>query len=319
LTTQVIKKVLHVCRTFTESVIFARNWRHMAHKSGFVNIVGSPNVGKSTLMNRLVGEKLSIVTNKAQTTRHRILGIVNNEDSQVVFSDTPGVVNSAYKLHDNMMSYVNASIQDADILLFITDAKETEMNHKETLERIQRLEIPVLCLINKMDLSDQKNVKEKLEYWQSRLPKARVLPISALHGFHVDAVWEFILNALPESPPYFEKDAISDRPMRFFVSEIIREKIFMHTQKEIPYACQVEIEEYIEEEDITRIRALIIVERDSQKGILIGKGGVMLKRLGRESRIEIEKFIENKVFLETFVKVDKDWRASEKKLKKYGY
>ncbi len=291
----------------------------MAHKSGFVNIVGSPNVGKSTLMNRLVGEKLSIVTNKAQTTRHRILGIVNNEDSQIVFSDTPGVVNSAYKLHDSMMSYVNTSIQDADVLLFITDAKETEMNHKETLERIQKLEIPVLCLINKMDLSDQQNVKEKLEYWQSRLPKANVFPISALHGFNVDSVWDCILDALPENPPYFEKDAISDRPMRFFVSEIIREKIFMHTQKEIPYACQVEIEEYKEEEDITRIRALIIVERDSQKGILIGKGGTMLKRLGRESRKEIEKFIDSKVFLETFVKVDKDWRGSENKLKKYGY
>ena len=291
----------------------------MAHKSGFVNIVGSPNVGKSTLMNRLVGEKLSIVTNKAQTTRHRILGIVNNEDSQIVFSDTPGVVNSAYKLHDNMMSYVNTSIQDADVLLFITDAKETEMNHKETLERIQRLEIPVLCLINKMDLSDQASVKEKLEYWQGRLPNATVFPISALHGFNVDSVWDFILESIPESPPYFDKEAISDRPMRFFVSEIIREKIFMHTQKEIPYACQVEIEEYKEEEDITRIRALIIVERDSQKGILIGKGGTMLKRLGRESRKEIEKFIESKVYLETFVKVDKDWRGSEQKLKKYGY
>lgn len=291
----------------------------MAHKSGFVNIVGSPNVGKSTLMNRLVGEKLSIVTNKAQTTRHRILGIVNNEDSQIVFSDTPGVVNSAYKLHDSMMSYVNTSIQDADVLIFITDGKETEMNHKETLERIQRLEVPVLCLVNKMDLSDQDNVKKKLDYWQERLPKANVFPISALHGFNVDSVWECILAALPESPPYFDKDAISDRPMRFFVSEIIREKIFMHCQKEIPYACQVEIEEYIEEEEITRIRALIIVERDSQKGILIGKGGSMLKRLGRESRIEIEKFIESKVFLETFVKVDKDWRGSENKLKKYGY
>jgi GTP-binding protein Era len=205
------------------------------------------------------------------------------------------------------------------LFLFITDAKETEMNHKETLERIQRLEIPVLCLINKMDLSDQQNVKEKLEYWQGRLPNATVFPISALHGFNVDSVWDFILESIPESPPYFDKEAISDRPMRFFVSEIIREKIFMHTQKEIPYACQVEIEEYKEEEDITRIRALIIVERDSQKGILIGKGGTMLKRLGRESRKEIEKFIESKVYLETFVKVDKDWRGSEQKLKKYGY
>ncbi len=291
----------------------------MAHKSGFVNIVGSPNVGKSTLMNRLVGEKLSIVTSKAQTTRHRILGIVNDEDYQIVFSDTPGVVNSAYKLHENMMEYVNASIKDADVLLFVTDPKETEMNHVETLARIQKLEVPVLCLINKMDLSDQESVRERLEYWQQRLPNAVVFPISALHGFGIDGVWEEIRKHIPESPPYFDKDAITDRPMRFFVSEIIREKIFIHCQKEIPYACQVEVEEYLEEPDITRIRALIIVERNSQKGIVIGKGGEMLKRIGREARQEIEKFIEGKVFLETFVKVDKDWRASDQKLKKYGY
>jgi len=291
----------------------------MAHKSGFVNIVGSPNVGKSTLMNRLVGEKLSIVTSKAQTTRRRILGIVNTDETQIVFSDTPGVVNSAYKLHDSMMGYVNASISDADVLLFITDIKETEMNHKETLERIQKLEVPVLCLINKMDLSDQEQVKEKLEYWQSRLPKANVFPISALHGFNIDGVWEQILANIPESPPYFDKEAISDRPMRFFISEMIREKIFIHCKKEIPYSTQVEIEEYIEEDNIVRIRALIIVERDSQKGIIIGKGGEMLKRVGREARIEMESFIDKKVFLETFVKVDKDWRGSEQKLKKYGY
>lgn len=291
----------------------------MAHKSGFVNIVGSPNVGKSTLMNRLVGEKLSIVTSKAQTTRHRILGIVNDDDHQIVFSDTPGVVNASYKLHENMMEYVNASISDADVLLFITDIKETEMNHKETLERIQRLKVPVLCLINKMDLSDQEAVKEKLDYWQSRLPNANVFPISALHGFNIDGVWEEILKNIPESPPYFDKDAISDRPMRFFISEMIREKIFIHCKKEIPYSCQVEIEEYLEEDDIVRIRAIIIVERDSQKGIIIGKGGEMLKRIGRESRIEMEKFIDKKVFLESFVKVDKDWRGSAQKLKKYGY
>ncbi len=291
----------------------------MAHKSGFVNIVGSPNVGKSTLMNKLVGEKLSIVTKKAQTTRHRILGIVNTDDHQVVFSDTPGVVNAAYKLHENMMSYVNSSLQDADVLLFITDTKETEMNHVETLAKIQKLEVPVICLINKMDLSDQKNMKKILDYWQAKLPNANVFPISALHGFNVDSVWECIMDNLPEGPAYFDKDAISDRPMRFFVSEIIREKIFIHCKKEIPYACQVEIEEYKVEPNITRIRALIIVERDSQKGIIIGKGGSMLKRLGREARIEIERFIEAKVFLETFVKVDKDWRASEGKLKKYGY
>ena len=261
----------------------------MAHKSGFVNIVGSPNVGKSTLMNKLVGEKLSIVTSKAQTTRHRILGIVNDDDHQIVFSDTPGVVNSAYKLHDNMMEYVNSSIKDADILIFVTDTKETEMNHKETLERIQKLEKPVLCLINKMDLSDQNAVGEKLAYWQERLPNAKIFPISALHGFGIEGVWEEILNNIPESPPYFDKDQMTDRPMRFFISEIIREKIFIHCKKEIPYATQVEVEEYIEEEDITRIRALIIVERDSQKGIIIGKGGDMLKRIGREARKEIDR------------------------------
>ena len=291
----------------------------MAHKSGFVNIVGSPNVGKSTLMNKLVGEKLSIVTSKAQTTRHRIHGIVNTEDNQVVFSDTPGVVNAAYKLHENMMGYVNSSLQDADVLLFITDTKETEMNHVETLAKIQQLKVPVICLINKMDLTDQARMKKTLEYWQEKLPNANVFPISALHGFNVDSVWECILNNLPDGPAYFDKEAISDRPMRFFVSEIIREKIFIHCKKEIPYACQVEIEEYKVEPDITRIRALVIVERDSQKGIIIGKGGTMLKRIGREARIEIERFIEAKVFLETFVKVDKDWRASEGKLKKYGY
>lgn len=291
----------------------------MAHKSGFVSIVGSPNVGKSTLMNRLVGEKISIVTSKAQTTRHRILGIVNTEEHQIVFSDTPGVVNAAYKLHENMMEYVNSSISDADVVLFITDTKETEMNHVATLERIQKLKVPVFCLINKMDMSDQDAVAEKLKYWQERVPNAKVFPISALHGFNVEGVWENILANIPESPPYFDKEAISDRPMRFFISEMIREKILIHCRKEIPYSTQVEIEEYIEEPEITRIRALIIVERSSQKGIIIGKGGEMLKRIGRESRLDMEKFIEKKVFLETFVKVDKDWRGSEQKLKKYGY
>lgn len=291
----------------------------MAHKSGFVNIVGSPNVGKSTLMNKLMGEKISIVTSKAQTTRHRILGIYNDEDFQIVFSDTPGVVNAAYKLHENMMEYVNTSLKDADVLLFITDPFETQTNHKETLEKIQRLKTPVICLINKMDLSDQDKVKERLDYWHEQLPNAVIFPISALHGFNIEGVWEEIMKWIPENPPYYDKDAISDRPMRFFVSEIIREKIFLHCKKEIPYACQVEIEEYLEEDNLTRIRALIIVERNSQKGIIIGKGGTMLKRIGKEARLEIEKFIDSKVFLETFVKVDKDWRASDSKLKKYGY
>lgn len=270
-------------------------------------------------MNRLVGEKVSIVTAKAQTTRHRILGIVNDEDYQIVFSDTPGVVNAAYKLHENMMEYVNSSLKDADVLLFITDTRENTTNHPETLERIKKLKIPVFCLINKIDLSDQDHVAERLAYWKEQLPNATVLPVSALHGFQLDIVWNLILENIPENPPYYDKESISDRPMRFFVSEMIREKIFIHCQKEIPYACQIEVEEYIEEPEITRIRALIIVERNSQKGIIIGKGGEMLKRIGREARKDIEKFIDSKVFLETFVKVDKDWRSSENKLKKYGY
>jgi GTP-binding protein Era len=291
----------------------------MAHKSGFVNIVGSPNVGKSTLMNQLVGEKLSIVTSKAQTTRHRILGIVNDEDYQIVFSDTPGVVNAAYKLHETMMDYVNTSIKDADVLLFITDTKENEMNHKETLEKIKRLQVPVLCIINKIDLSNQEELTKRVIYWQEQLPNALIFPISALHGFSIDQVWNRILDLIPESPPYYDKDAISDRPMRFFVSEIIREKIFLYTEKEVPYSCQVEIEEYIEEGLMVKIRALIIVERDSQKGIIIGKGGEMLQRIGKTAREEIEKFTGAKVYLENFVKVDKDWRSTDAKLKKYGY
>jgi GTPase len=291
----------------------------MSHKSGFVNIVGSPNVGKSTLMNRLVGEKLSIVTSKAQTTRHRILGIVNDENYQIVFSDTPGVVNVAYKLHEAMMEYVNASLKDADVLIFITDTRENKMNHEETLEKIKKIRVPLICLINKIDLSDQEKVMERIGYWQEQLPNAQIYPISALHDFNVQAVWEKILELVPESPAYFDKEELSDRPMRFFVSEIIREKIFLFCDKEVPYSCQVEIEEYREEPDITRIRVLIIVERDSQKGIIIGKGGEMLKKIGREARKEIEKFIDQKVFMETFVKVDKDWRSTENKLKKYGY
>jgi GTP-binding protein Era len=291
----------------------------MAHKSGFVNIVGSPNVGKSTLMNRLVGEKLSIVTSKAQTTRHRILGIVNDEDYQIVFSDTPGVVNAAYKLHETMMEYVNTSLKDADVLIFITDTKENDMNHSETLEKITRLKVPVIGLINKIDLSDQERVTERLAFWKEKLPNAEWYPVSALHDFNIESVWNRIVELVPESPPYYDKEELSDRPMRFFVSEIIREKIFLYCEKEVPYSCQVEIEEYIEEIGLTRIRALIIVERDSQRGIIIGKGGEMLKRIGKESRLEIEKFIDQRVFLETYVKVDKDWRSTDQKLKKYGY
>jgi GTP-binding protein Era len=289
------------------------------HKSGFVNIVGSPNVGKSTLMNQLLGEKLSIVTSKAQTTRHRIHGILNEENYQIVFSDTPGVVNSSYELHDTMMSYVEASLKDADVLLMITDVFESEMNHKDTLEKIKRLKVPVICLVNKIDLKSQEEVADRLSHWQNVLPDAQVLPISAKHGFNLTPILELILDQLPDSPPYYDKESISDRPMRFFISEIIREKIFLNLKKEVPYACQVEVTDYIEEPEIIKIRAVIIVERDSQKGILIGAKGRQLKYIGMDSRKDIEKFVGRKVFLETFVKVDKDWRNSEKKLKKYGY
>lgn len=291
----------------------------MSHRAGFVNIVGSPNVGKSTLMNQMVGEKLSIVTSKAQTTRHRIHGIVNGDDYQVVYSDTPGVVNAAYKLHEAMMSYVESSFKDADILLFITDIYESEMNHVATLERVKKLNIPIICLVNKVDLGSQQQVEARIQYWKEKLPNAEVIAVSALHGFGKDWVWQRILELLPENPPYFDKEDMSDRPMRFFVAEMVREKIFLRCEKEVPYSCQVEVEEYIVEENLIRIRAIIIVERDSQKGIIIGKGGSMLKLIGREARKDIEAFVGKKVFLETFVKVDKDWRASEHKLKKYGY
>ena len=291
----------------------------MAHKSGFVNIVGSPNVGKSTLMNQLVGEKLSIVTSKAQTTRHRILGIVNDENYQIVFSDTPGVVNAAYKLHEQMMGYVNTSIQDADVLLFITDIYENEMNHKETLERISKLQIPVLCLINKADLGDQQKVIERVEYWQAKLPNAIVFPISALHKFNVDGVWEKIMELVPESPAYFDKEAISDRPMRFFVSEIIREKIFLNYKKEIPYSCEVVVTSFKEEDTIIRIASEIYVERVSQRAILIGHKGESIKKVGIQARAELEKFFGKHVFLEQFVKVEPDWRGKADKLRSFGY
>jgi GTP-binding protein Era len=289
------------------------------HKSGFVNIVGSPNVGKSTLMNAMLGEKLSIVTSKAQTTRHRILGIVNEPEYQVVFSDTPGVVNAAYKMHEAMMGYVNSSLKDADILLFITDPYESEMNHKETLAKIQKMKIPVFCLVNKIDLVDQALVEDRMAYWQEQLPLAEIIPISALHAFNLEKIWAHIIDLLPVSPPYYDKEEISNRPVRFFVSEIIREKIFELCKKEIPYSSQVEVDTYLDEGNIIRIRAIIIIERDSQRGIIIGKGGEMLKRIGTNARKDLEKFLDKKVFLETYVKVDKDWRTSDSKLKKYGY
>lgn len=291
----------------------------MAHKSGFVNIIGSPNVGKSTLMNQLVGEKLSIITSKAQTTRHRILGIVNDEEYQVVFSDTPGVLDPAYKLHENMMSFVNTALKDADVILFVTDIFETQVNHKETLERLKKTSIPVLLLLNKIDLGEQKVIEEKVEHWHKELPNAEILPISALEGFNMQPIWKRVLELIPESPPYYEKDELSDRPMRFFVSEIIREKIFENYKKEVPYATQVEVEEYKEDEDIIRIRAVIYVERKTQKGILIGHQGKKIKWVGIDARKDIQKFVDKKVHLELYVKVDKDWRENDKKLERYGY
>lgn len=291
----------------------------MSHKSGFVNIIGSPNVGKSTLMNRLVGEKLSIITSKAQTTRHRILGIVNTDDYQVVFSDTPGVLDAHYKLHENMMRFVSSALKDADVLLVMTDIFEETMNHQETLARLQKTSTPIIVLVNKIDLGDQSRLESKVGQWADILPKADILPISALENFNVEMIWEKIISLLPEAPPYYGKDELTDKPLRFFISEIIREKIFEQYKKEIPYSTQVEIEEYKEELKIVRIRAIIYVERKTQKGIIIGHQGVKLKHVGIDSRKDIEKFIGKQVFLEMFVKVDENWRQNDNKLEKHGY
>lgn len=291
----------------------------MGHKSGFVNIIGSPNVGKSTLMNQLVGEKLSIITSKAQTTRHRILGIVNNDDYQVCFSDTPGVLDAHYKLHENMMQFVNSALKDADVILFVTDIYETGLNHQATFERLQKTSTPILLLINKIDQGDQKKIEDKIAYWHELMPKAEILPISALEGFNMAPIWERILELIPESPAYYDKDSLTDRPLRFFVSEIIREKIFLNYKKEVPYSTQVVVEEYVEDEKIVRIRAVIYVERSTQKGIIIGHQGEKIKHVGIAARKDIQKFIDKHVHLELFVKVDEDWRENQRKLENYGY
>lgn len=291
----------------------------MSHKSGFVNIIGSPNVGKSTLMNQLVGEKLSIITSKAQTTRHRILGIVNKDDYQVCFSDTPGVLDPHYKLHENMMEFVNTALKDADIILFVTDIYEKGLNHKATFDRLQKTNIPILLLINKIDQSSQEQMEEKIQYWHDLMPQAEILPISALEGFNMEPIWKRILELLPESPPFYDKEALTDKPLRFFISEMIREKIFLQYKKEVPYASQVVVEEYLEDEKIVRIRALIYVERKTQRGIIIGHKGEKIKRVGIEARKDIQKFIDKHVHLELYVKVDKDWRENERKLERYGY
>jgi GTP-binding protein Era len=289
------------------------------HKAGFVNIIGSPNVGKSTLMNILVGERLSIITSKAQTTRHRILGIVNDDDYQIVFSDTPGIVDPAYKMHEGMMSFVNTAISDADVILLMVEVQEKEFKNLSIFEKLQKTTTPIILLINKIDEVDQDFLETKVNYWKEQLPHVKIYPISALHNFNVEQVLLEIKALLPESPPYFDKDALTDRPERFFVSEIIREKILLNYKKEIPYSCEVEVEEYKEEEKIIRIRAVIMVIRDSQKGIIIGHQGKGLKKVGTEARLDMEKFLDKKVFLELFVKVNKDWRNNETQLKRFGY
>ncbi len=291
----------------------------MVHKAGFVNIVGNPNVGKSTLMNRLVGEKLSIITSKAQTTRHRILGIVNNEDYQIVFSDTPGILQPAYELQHSMMDFVRTAFEDADILLYIIESGESELKDSSFYAKIEHSKIPVILLINKIDLSTQEEVVEQMRIWQDKLPNAIIYPISALNNFNLQVLLEKIIELLPESPPYYPKDQLTDKSERFFVNESIREKILLNFKKEIPYAVEIETESFEEEENIIRIRSVIMVERDTQKGILIGHKGLALKRIGSEARIDLEKFFEKKIFLELYVKVNKDWRSNERQLKRFGY
>ena len=291
----------------------------MAHKAGFVNIVGNPNVGKSTLMNLLVGERISIATFKAQTTRHRIMGILNTPEMQICFSDTPGVLKPNYKLQEQMLQFSESALVDADILLYVTDMVETPDKNADFLQKVQQLNVPILVLINKIDLSDQKALTTKVEEWHGVLPKAEIFPISALHKFGVDTVLERIKELLPESPAYFDKDTWTDKPARFFVTEIIREKILLYYSKEIPYSVEVVVERFKEEADIIRIEAVIYVERESQKGIIIGHQGVALKRVSTEARRALERFFDKKIFLQCFVKVDKDWRSSERAMRQYGY
>lgn len=289
------------------------------HKSGFVNIVGNPNVGKSTLMNLLVGERVSIITSKAQTTRHRILGIVNTDDMQIVYSDTPGVLTPNYKLQESMLNFSQSALGDADVLLYVTDVVETVDKNEDFLHKVQNIDCPVLLIINKIDLSNQQDLEKEVALWKELLPKAEIIPISALSKFNIDYIKERIVELMPESPPYFEKDALTDKPARFFVTEIIREKVLLYYQKEVPYAVEVVVEQFQEEPDLIRIKSLIICERDSQKGIIIGHQGQALKKVGSMARKDIERFFGKKVFLEIFVKVEKDWRNRDNLLKNYGY
>lgn len=289
------------------------------HKAGFVNIVGNPNVGKSTLMNQLVGERISIATFKAQTTRHRIMGIVNTDDMQIVFSDTPGVLKPNYKMQEMMLAFSESALADADILLYVTDVVENPEKNMDFLDKVKKMSIPVLLLINKIDESDQTKLGDIVEKWHALLPNAEILPISAKNKFGTDMLLKRIKELLPESPAFFDKDQLTDKPARFFVSEIIREKILLYYSKEIPYSVEVRVERFKEEDDRIRINAVIYVERDSQKGIIIGHQGVALKKVNMESRKSLEKFFNKKIYLETFVKVDKDWRSSQKELDAFGY
>lgn len=288
------------------------------HKAGFVNIIGNPNVGKSTLMNALVGEKLSIITSKAQTTRKRVMGIVNGDDFQIVYTDTPGIVNPHNKLHEQMMGFVGTALQDADLFLLVTEVGET-LKNRHVLEKVIDSDTPVILVINKIDLSDQATISEKIAYWQEQIPRAVVVPCSATEGFNVDKLFDLIIERLPEHPAYFPKDELTDRTMRFFVSEIVREKILLHYQKEIPYSCEVAVESYEERDGIDNISCLIYVERESQKAILIGHQGKAIKKLGIEARKEIEEFTGKRCFLSLHIKVLKDWRNNDRALKSFGY
>ncbi len=289
------------------------------HKAGFVNIVGNPNVGKSTLMNQLVGERISIATFKAQTTRHRIMGIVNTDEMQIVFSDTPGVLKPNYKLQESMLAFSESALTDADVLLYVTDVVENPEKNMDFLEKVQKMTIPVILLINKIDETNQEHLGTLVEKWHQLLPNAEILPISAKNKFGVDILLRRIKDLLPDSPPYFDKEQLTDKPARFFVSEIIREKILLYYDKEIPYSVEVVVESFKEKENSIHIRVVIYVERDSQKGIIIGHQGVALKKVGAESRKALERFFGKSIFLETYVKVDKDWRSSKKELENFGY
>ncbi len=291
----------------------------MKHKAGFVNIVGNPNVGKSTLMNKLLGERISIATFKAQTTRHRIMGIYNTDDIQIVFSDTPGVVKPNYKLQESMLQFSQSALADADVLLYVTDVVEKIDKHTDFIDKVANLDVPVLVLINKIDLSNQEDLSALVENWGTLLPKAEIIPISAKSNFNVDYILKRVTELIPECPPYYEKDQWTDKPARFFVSEIVREKILLYYDKEIPYATEVVVESFKEDKNKIVISVVIYVERDSQKGIIIGKQGKALKKVATEARKELEQFFNKKIFLETFVKVEKDWRSSDKELKNFGY